>query len=77
MGDFGNGFSGGDLNGNGRFDGGDYEIWKDIEHSSKGGYSGSGLGEIIGWFLIICGIFLTAIFPPCGILIWIGAKMLS
>ena len=28
MGDFGNGFSGGDLNGNGRFDGGDYGYGK-------------------------------------------------
>lgn len=77
MGEYGSGFSGGDLNGNGHFDGGDYEMWKDIEHGSNhGGIGGTGaLEQILAWTLIIGGIILGAIFPPFGILIWLGAKV--
>ena len=78
MGDFGSGFSGGDWNGNGHFDAGDYEIWKDTERGSGGGgghYSGGG-GASIGWILIIAGLFLGCMCPLFGVLVPIGIMML-
>ena len=57
MGDWGGGVPGGDLNGNGKFDPGDFEIWQDIEHGSRGGGGNRGNGGGCGgWllFLIIC-----------------------
>ena len=77
MGDFGRGFSGGDLNGNGHFDAGDYEMWRDINKGSSGrGYGGGdSFTTLIAWGFIIAGIILGCVFPPFGILIWIGAKI--
>lgn len=55
MGDYG---FGGDLNGNGKFDPGDYEIWKDTMKDPPGGGGGgnsggsSGAGLLI--FILIC-----------------------
>ena len=54
---------GGDINGNGRFDPGDYEIWKETMKDSGGSYSGSsrtssnaraggGTGSLIGSILL-------------------------
>lgn len=77
MGEFGGGFGGGDLNGNGHFYAGDYEMWRDIEHGghSCGGSSGEAYTQLIAWTLIIVGVLLAAIFPPFGLLIWLGAKL--
>ena len=61
MGDWGSGVpGGGDLNGNGKFDPGDMEMWHDInKNASKGGgssggggYSGGGCG-LWAWILIL------------------------
>ena len=55
MGDYG---FGGDLNGNGKFDPGDYEIWKDTMKGSSGGGGNSGGGSSAGiWiFFLVCAV---------------------
>lgn len=86
MGDFGNGFGGGDLNGNGHFDPGDYEMWKDIHNgsSSGGSYSGSGgsglgvvLLALLGMVCIVFGILLAAVFPPGALILWLGIYLMD
>ncbi len=56
-------------------DPGGYENWRDIEKGSLGG--GRGAGNVCGIILIVVGVLLAAVFPPLGILIWIGVKMAS
>ena len=63
--------------------GGDYfspsghENWRITEKHDSGGGTGGGGGKGLGIVLIIVGVILAAIFPPLGILIWIGAKTAS
>ena len=63
--------------------GGDYaspighESWNDIEKGGSGGGrpTSNGGAHLLGIILIILGIIGAAVFPPIGILIWIGAKL--
>ncbi len=66
-----------DFSGNDYFTPVGHETWSDIEGRSSGGGGRcpGAFQSLIAWTFIIAGIILAAIFPPLGILIWIGVKI--
>ena len=77
---------GGDLNGNGSFDLGDYEIWRETMkdsgstcsgsgRTSSGTHAGGGVGSLIVGILtgvVMLGLCLLVICPPLGGLLIMG-----